>query len=81
MPANDLEVKFFGVLSAMLKVPFESLSRESSRESVEAWDSLKHMHLMLSLEEEFGVEFSDAELAGLNSAGALFDAIAAKGVA
>lgn len=78
MSTQTLEDKFFAVLSSMLKLPRESLSRATERESVDEWDSLKHMHLMLALEEEFEIEFSDDELADLRSAGALLDSIAAK---
>jgi acyl carrier protein len=78
MASEKIEQKFFSVLSSMLKVSREALSRESERESVEEWDSLKHMHLMLALEEEFEIEFSDDELANLRSAGALLDSIEAK---
>jgi acyl carrier protein len=78
MPAPDIEGKFFAILSSLLTVPRERLGRDSSRESVEQWDSLKHMHLMMTLEEEFGIEFDDNELSGLAGAGALLDAVVAK---
>lgn len=79
MPANPLEDKFFAILSALLAVPREQLDRSSSRDNVAQWDSLKHMHLVLALEDEFGVELDDDEIAELNNAAALLDAIAAKG--
>lgn len=79
MAASPLEGKFFDLLCAMLAVPRDQLASTSSRETMPQWDSLKHMHLMLALEDEFGVEFDDEEVAGLDSAGALLSAIAAKG--
>ena len=79
MPASQIEDKFFGILSAMLTVPRDRLDRQSSRETVEQWDSLKHMHLVMALEEEFGVEFDDDEVSGLDDAAALLNAIASKG--
>ena len=78
MIANDHETRFFLVLSSMLNMPRETLSRASSRETVDAWDSLKHMHLVLALEDEFGIEFDDAQVSDLSSAGAMLDAILAK---
>lgn len=40
------------------ELPIEKISPEN----IEAWDSLKHMNLILSIEEELKVEFSDEEL-------------------
>ena len=79
MSAIPLEDKFFNLLSAMLAVPRDQLDHATSRETVPQWDSLKHMHLMLALEDEFNVEFDDDEVSDLSSAAALLGAIAAKG--
>jgi acyl carrier protein len=79
MAPNALEDKFFTILSSMLTVPREKLDRDSSRETLSQWDSLGHMHLMLALEDEFDIEFDDAEIATLNSAGALLDVVATRG--
>lgn len=81
MSETPAQTRFFTLLSSMLAVPREQLSRDSSRETVSQWDSLKHMHLMLALEDAFGIEFDDEEIANLASAGALLDALAAKGQA
>lgn len=79
MAASPLDDKFFGILSSLLAVPREQLDRTSSRESVEQWDSLKHMHLIMALEEAFGIEFDDREISGLANAEGLLGAIDAKG--
>ncbi len=76
--ADDREEKFYRVLAAMLKVPRGAISANASRETVAEWDSLRHMHLMLALEEEFGIEFDDGELADLSTVQTLLGAIAAK---
>lgn len=79
MAETALEEKFFTILSSMLTVPRDKLDRESSRATLAQWDSLKHMHLVLALEDEFGMEFDDAEVGGLMSAGALLDVVATRG--
>ena len=81
MNASDTEEQFFSILSSMLNVPRDQLDRKSSRDTVEQWDSLRHMHLVLALEEEFGIEFDDAEVAGLSAANDLLDSIVGKQVA
>lgn len=45
------------------------------------WDSLAQVKLILGLEEEFGVKFTTAEVAELNSVQSLRSALAAKGAA
>lgn len=70
--------RFFAVASAILDVAPESLAPECSRDNLEAWDSLKHMYIILALEEEFGIEFGDEEIAELSSIGDLMSAITEK---
>ena len=70
--------RFFGVLASILNVERESLHPQSSRDTLEEWDSVKHMYVMLALEEEFSVEFTDDEIANLASVSDLMRAMTAK---
>jgi acyl carrier protein len=70
--------RFFAVLSAVLKVDRHLLGPESSTESIEQWDSIKHMSVVMALEDEFGIEFTDREITSLSTASALMQAIEAK---
>jgi acyl carrier protein len=70
--------RFFAVLSSILNVKPESLGPESSRDSLEEWDSIKHMYVMLALEEEFSIEFTDDEIANLANVSDLMHAMTAK---
>jgi acyl carrier protein len=70
--------RFFHVLSSVLNVGRESLGPQSSRDSLEEWDSIKHMYVVLALEEEFGVQFSDDEIANLVSVSDLMRAMTKK---
>jgi acyl carrier protein len=78
MTEPNTEDKLFAILSSLLNVPREQLSCESSRKTIQQWDSLKHMHLVMALEEEFGIEFDDGEVSNLASAAALLDSINGK---
>lgn len=78
MTTADTEGRFFNTLSSLLNVPADQLNRESSRDSIQEWDSLKHMHLIMALEEEFGIEFDDREVSALSGAAALLDSIIGK---
>jgi acyl carrier protein len=63
------------VTSQVLNLPTEAITEESSPRTVEGWDSLGHMNLMLALEEEFGVQFSDERILQLLSVGAIVQAL------
>jgi acyl carrier protein len=55
------------------------LTDETTAKDVPEWDSLGHVNFMYSVEQEFGVEFSADEFAGLSSIGALKRELARKG--
>lgn len=38
------------------------INNNSSPDNIDNWDSLKHMSLIVALEEEFETEFSDDEI-------------------
>ena len=43
----------------------DEINEITAPDNLEAWDSLKHMNLVVALEEEFNVEFDDDEIEGL----------------
>jgi acyl carrier protein len=45
------------------------------RADVDDWDSLKHVELILVVEDEFGVRFDESEFAELNSLAAIVQAV------
>jgi acyl carrier protein len=47
--------------------PSESLAPASSPESIEGWDSVHHLSLVLAIEEHFGVEIEPEEFEKMNS--------------
>ena len=64
-PSNVSELAdlFRRVLELPASTPPESLTRASYPE----WDSLRHVKLMLKLQEHFGVRFSASDILRLNS--------------
>jgi len=59
------EDRIKNVMSAVFDVPAESLSDQASPHDVSTWDSIKHMNLLLALEDEFDIRFDDAEIPSL----------------
>lgn len=52
------------IVSNILKIPEDS---DLSRDSRPEWDSLNHVEIIFSLEEEFQIEFSQQDLLSLQS--------------
>ena len=50
------------VMSTVFEIPVEQIKDDSSPDTIESWDSLKHMNLVVALEEEFEIEFMDDEI-------------------
>ena len=59
MTNNELRLK--QVLANVFDKESESINHESSMDTIENWDSLKHLNLILALEEEFEVSFDEEE--------------------
>lgn len=78
MGSAKLDERFFAVVCSVLNMPMEAVNWETSRKTLQRWDSLKHLYLILALEEQFGVQFSDEEIAVLDTLLALNNAIVAK---
>lgn len=51
------EAKLKEVMAAVLGVDVSTISDDASMDSIESWNSLRQMSLVLALEEEFGVSF------------------------
>ena len=56
---NNIRDRVIDVMSAVLEIPIEEINDKSSPDTIESWDSLKHMNLVVALEEEFNVLFTD----------------------
>ena len=50
------------VMSAVFEIPVESIADDASSDNIENWDSLRHLNLILALEEEFGISIPDEEV-------------------
>lgn len=59
------------IVSQVMGVPADQVTERSSSQTVETWDSLNHMNLILALEEEFGVQFSDEQIMRMLNVGAI----------
>jgi acyl carrier protein len=58
-----------GIASDLFGVPADQITRESSAESIEAWDSTQHLNFVLALEEKFNIQFSPEEMEQMRTIG------------
>ena len=56
------ELKLREVLANVFAVGVEMINDEASPDTIDVWDSLRHMNLVLALEENFGVELTDDQV-------------------
>lgn len=61
------EAKLKAVMATILEVEPADITEDSSSDTLEQWDSLRHMNLVLALEDEFGVSIPDEEAADITS--------------
>ncbi len=63
------------VMAQIFNVDIDSITEESSPENIERWDSLKHIQLVLAIEDEFDITFSDDDIPNLLSTRAIEDTV------
>ncbi len=51
-----------GIAADVFQVSSRTLTPESSAETIESWDSVQHLNLVLALEQQFGVQFEPEEM-------------------
>ena len=53
-----LEDNVHRIVSEVFGVPLDTIDDDTSPDSISTWTSFSHLHLILALETEFGVELS-----------------------
>jgi len=66
----EIETIVLTVLAAALKC---EVAPDSSRRNIPKWDSLKHIEIIFAVEDELDIQFSEEELARLDSVASITD--------
>jgi len=61
------------VASDIFGIPADKITAESSPETIENWDSMQHLNLVLAIEEKFGVQLEPEDIEQMKN----IDAVAA----
>lgn len=75
---DRIEQRVLDVVAHTFRVPRATVSLESSPDTIPTWDSLQQVHLILALEEEFGVQFEVDQIALMRGVGPIVDLVRAR---
>jgi acyl carrier protein len=59
------------VASDIFGIPAEAITAESSPETIENWDSMQHLNLVLAVEEKFGVQLEPEDIEQMKNIGSV----------
>ena len=74
---QDTLIRLRSVFADVFEQPNLEIRETTSAKDIEAWDSLMHVSLMVSVETAFGVRFTSRQLAQISTVGDLVKAIEA----
>jgi acyl carrier protein len=72
---TDLERRVSEIVAATFGVPVASITLASGSESIDTWDSINHLHLVVALESELDVSFDPEVAVELTTVRAIVDAV------
>lgn len=70
-----METKIQQVIATVLNIDPSLVTEDASSKTLENWDSLYHMNIILGVEEQYGITFTDDEIVNLTSYTSLAEAV------
>jgi len=58
----EIKSKLARIVSEVFEIPEDSLTLETGRDDIDAWDSLGHLNFIMSIEKAFKVKFKTEEV-------------------
>ena len=77
---SDLVTRTCKVVAEVFDLPPATVTAKTSKDDVETWDSVNVIHLIMALEAEFGVAFSDDDTADMLSVELIVAMLTEKGI-
>jgi len=79
MNKAEMNSRVKNCMALVFGIENDAIDNKASMDNIETWDSLRHINLIIALEQEFGISFPDEEVAFLTSfelfCMAIYDAI------
>jgi acyl carrier protein len=73
--APEIKLQLVDMMASALSVPPDTIKDDFSSDTCENWDSVRHLTLVLAIEDKFGVTFEEDEIWSLLSLAALTKAL------
>ncbi|NMC18609.1 MAG: acyl carrier protein [Chloroflexi bacterium] len=74
----DIQERLTKVFRTVFDNESITLTPDLTADDVDEWDSLSHINLMLAIELEFGIEFSQSEIQNFSNVGELLECVKTK---
>ena len=75
MNSNEIKTKVIDVIFNVFNIDKSKINQKMDLDNTDDWDSLKHMNLIIALEEEFNINFQDSEIIQINSFNKIIEVI------
>ena len=74
----DIQERLTKVFRTVFDNESITLTPDLTADDIDEWDSLSHINLMLAIELEFGIEFSQSEIQNFSNVGELLECVKTK---
>ncbi len=78
-----MEEKIYEILNEIFRDVFDDedivVDAETNSDTIEDWDSLEHINLVVAIEKAFGLKFSMDEVTGMKNVGEMVEIIKSRG--
>ncbi len=75
MEMESIQKQVEDIFRDILDEELLTLTRETTANDVDGWDSLTHIQLIVAIEKKFSVKFSSKEILSWNNVGELLDSL------
>ncbi len=59
---SSMEQKVKVVMANVFKIDINEINEETSADNIDQWTSLEHVDLLVNLQKEFDIEFTDSQI-------------------
>jgi|688.fasta_scaffold1274097_2 acyl carrier protein len=75
---QGIKNRILSTMADVFELKLEDINENSTSDNTENWDSLRHMNLILSLEEEFSIRFQFDEISEISDFNSIYKLISGK---
>ena len=79
MSSQQIPSSLRDIFADTLEISSDEVTPELNMESAETWDSFRHLQLILSIEDEYGVQFDPQKIPDLTTVAKVLQALEQKG--